>query len=490
MYTADKKDWNGSVVFAMIQTLSRVKNNSKEDKKQLVPAIPHFDCVLIDEAHHSVAGSYLELITKIKKINPKVKIIGVTATPNRGDKKGLLTVFRSVAYHITINQLVAEGYLVPVKSFGIDIDGLKNKLNEIAKKRLSEEALNEEAAELLNTEVINTEVFRHWKEKAGDRKTIIFCSTIEHSKSICKTFNDFRIKAAHVDGNTHKLKREAILNNFDKGHIQVLCNVNLLTEGFDSQPVSCIILLRISSYQSTLIQMVGRALRIVDPKIYPDVVKKDAIVLDFGVTTQKHTLDFRVELKNGKGEAPKKNCKKCESEIPLSCLICPLCGADLSGEGGSKEKVVVTHVELQETHIMGKSPFHWVSLYNSKRIMVASGFNAFSVVVSKDGENWHAIGKHKDKEMQSLAISTKAVALSAADDFLRANELGQTAHKTQKWTTQSATPKQIEALKRVGITVDVDLLCYTKITKIEAAGYLNFKWNQRNIENIIKVGQK
>ena len=114
-----------------------------------------------------------------------------------------------------------------------------------------------------------------------------------------------------------------------QGEIRVIVNVAVLTEGWDHPPTSCVVLLRPSSYKSTMIQMVGRGLRIVDPEEHPGIVKTDCVVLDFGTSSLIHgTLEQDVDL-NGKldpGDAPTKACPGCGADIPLAATECPLCG--------------------------------------------------------------------------------------------------------------------------------------------------------------------
>jgi DNA repair protein RadD len=116
---------------------------------------------------------------------------------------------------------------------------------------------------------------------AADRKTVVFCSTIKHAKDLLDEFTANEINAEIVTGDTPKDDRAQILHDLEFGDVQVVVNVSVLTEGFDAQPVSCIVLTRPCSYKSTMVQMIGRGLRIIDPDIHPDIVKTDCLVLDF-----------------------------------------------------------------------------------------------------------------------------------------------------------------------------------------------------------------
>ena len=149
----------------------------------------------------------------------------------------------------------------------------------------------------MNKQAHNKSVVKHWMDKAGDRKTIIFCSTVAHGISVLDEFMSSNINAELITGETPEAERKEIYENYDYGNTQVLISVMVLTEGFDSQPTSCVILLRPSSYKSTMIQMIGRGLRIVDPDKFPGVDKRDCIVLDFGISSSLHgTLEQEVNF--------------------------------------------------------------------------------------------------------------------------------------------------------------------------------------------------
>jgi superfamily II DNA or RNA helicase len=117
---------------------------------------------------------------------------------------------------------------------------------------------------------------------------VVFCSTVEHAQNVAAAFRAHGITATTVHGEMSDAERKATLGAYAKGRIQVITNVAVLTEGWDHPPTSCVVLLRPSSYKSTMIQMVGRGLRTVNPEEYPGVVKTDCIILDFGTSSLIH----------------------------------------------------------------------------------------------------------------------------------------------------------------------------------------------------------
>jgi len=180
------KNWSGQVVFAMVQTLSREHNLSK---------IPKIDLIVIDECHHIRAESYVKIIEAAKNINKDLLIFGVTATPNRGDKKGLGKIFSNCAYQIDYETLIGAGYLVPAKIYVSDV---MNKAHaELAKLETNSmgEYRDEEVASILDTEPILDDVIAQWQKYASDRKTVIFCSTKEQAMHV---YNAFSYKILHL----------------------------------------------------------------------------------------------------------------------------------------------------------------------------------------------------------------------------------------------------------------------------------------------------
>ncbi|MDR0774876.1 MAG: DEAD/DEAH box helicase, partial [Rickettsia sp.] len=260
---AENKDWSGEVVFAMVQTLS---------KKRTLKSIPHLDLLVIDETHHVTAKSYMKIIKQARVINPSVMIYGITATPQRGDKSSLGRIFTNCADQIFLSELIESNHLVKPVTYSVDV--AKEKLM-LLKKKSTGDYSESEVADILDQPVIIDEVIRHWKETARDRKTVIFCSTIKHAEHVRIAFRDHGIRTDLITSELTKDEREFVLKQLTIGEIQVLINVAILTEGWDYPPISCVVLLRQSSYKSTMIQMIGRGLRTTDPAIYPDIIKKD-----------------------------------------------------------------------------------------------------------------------------------------------------------------------------------------------------------------------
>ena len=172
---ADIKDWSGQVVFTMVQTLSRENNLEK---------IPHLDLIVIDEAHHTPASSYQVIIEKSRQINIDCKLIGMTATPTRSDGIGLRKNYSNVADQIFISELIGSGHLVVPRTFIIDV--AQEQLKTVQK--IAGDFDMSQVEEILNKRPINQAVVEKWKKLAENRKTVVFCSTVEHARDVHRRF--------------------------------------------------------------------------------------------------------------------------------------------------------------------------------------------------------------------------------------------------------------------------------------------------------------
>ena len=467
---ASQKDWSGDAVFAMVQTLSR-ENNLKQ--------MPKVDLIVVDEAHHTIADTYQRIIKAAKKANEGVQIVGFTATPNRGDKKGLRDVFTNCSHQIDIATLIREGFLVPPKTFVVDV-GVQDELREVRKTASDFDMADVE--KIMNRRAINKRVVEEWMDKAGDRKTIVFCSTIRHAKDVCAEFVEQGIDAAVVTGNTPSDKREEILHDLAHGETQVVVNVAVLTEGFDAPPVSCVVLTRPCSYKSTMVQMIGRGLRTVDQEEFPGIVKTDCVVMDFGTSVLTHgSLDDAVDLDGAgdrePGEPPIKVCPECKSEVPLGVNECPMCGHLFEGADADP----LDNFEMTEVDLMERSPFRWVDLFGNQACLAATGFNCCARIAEVDGTSM-AVTKRTNGRVRLISVGSKRQVMAAADDYMRQHETGDSAKKTKRWLNDPVSDKQRSALLRQGVNVSpIDF----SWTKYRAACMLNYAWNKQFVDNIV-----
>ena len=463
---ANEKSWSGRATFAMVQTLSKEAN---------LLQIPTLDLLVIDEAHHAASPSYRAVIDMVQRRNPHAAICGLTATPNRGDGQGLRDVFSNLADQITLAEMIASGHLVAPRTFVIDV-GAQEALSKV--RRTAVDFDMDEVASILNKTLITDAVIRNWKEKAHDRKTIVFCSTVAHAVAVCNGFNAAGVTAVVLHGDMGELERKACLASFETGDAQVIVNVAILTEGYDFTPTACVVLLRPSSYKSTFIQMVGRGLRTVDPEEHPYVVKTDCIVLDFGTASLMHGAleqDVNLDGHQHDGEALTKDCPQCGAIVPLAVMECPFCGH--TWERQEQDGGVLSDFVMSEIDLLKRSNFRWCDLFGSDDALMATGFSAWGGVFFMAGR-WYAVGGGQGVGTHLLAVGERTVCMAKADDWLNDHESEDSAHKTRRWLNEPPTDKQLRYLPEA-LRADFGL------TRYQASALLSFQFNKSQIQRLV-----
>ena len=465
---ASEKSWQGRATFAMAPTLARESNLGQ---------LPALDLLVIDEAHHAAADSYRRIIDRVQTRNQKALIYGVTATPNRGDRKGLRPVFSNVADQIRIGELIASGHLVPPRTFVIDV-GVQSDLGRV--RKTAEDFDMAEVAKVMNRTPVTEAVIRHWREKAGDRQTVVFCADVAHATAVANAFREADVPTVLVTGEMTEASRKAALADFAEARARVILNVAVLTEGWDHPPTSCVVLLRPSSWRSTMVQMVGRGLRTVNPQEHRGVVKTDCVVLDFGTSTLLHgSLEQDVDLdgREPTGEAPSKTCPSCDAIIPLSSRECPLCGHAFTCDDASDAPQPLGDFVMSEIDLLKRSSFKWCDLFGDDAALVATGFSAWAGVFFLNGR-WYAVGGRQGQPTTLVGTGERMVCLASADDWLNEHENDETAHKTRRWLSQPATTKQL-ALLPTEYAQDFGL------TRYQASALIAFQFNKAAIRRLV-----
>lgn len=230
----------------------------------------YFQTIIIDEAHHAVSDSY----QRVLQYFDGARVLGVTATPDRGDMRELGNVFDSLAYEYTLPQAIKEGYLSPIRAVTIplklDLSGVGMQSGDFKPGDL-DTALDPYLYQIAE----------EMKKYCASRKTVVFLPLIKTSQKFRDILNDSGFRAAEVNGNSDD--RAEVLADFDAGKYNVLCNSMLLTEGWDCPSVDCVIVLRPTKVRSLYCQMVGRGTRLCEGKDH-------LLLLDFLWHTERHEL--------------------------------------------------------------------------------------------------------------------------------------------------------------------------------------------------------
>lgn len=267
--------------------------------------------ILVHNCHHATAGSYRRCIEWYSQ-NPNLKILGVTATPDRSDEEALGQVFESVAYDYEVMDAIQDGWLVPVKQQMVSVGHM-----DLSNVHTTAGDLNQgELSEVLENEQTLHEIAHPTSEICGDRRAIVFAATVKQAERLCEIFN--RIKpnsSAWVCGKTDKEVRKKLLADFKAGIIQYVCNVGVLTEGFDDDGVEVIVMARPTKSRSLYAQMAGRGTRPHSTVAHElgkmglpedrrnaikDSPKGSCLIIDFVGNSGKHKLCSSADILGGK----------------------------------------------------------------------------------------------------------------------------------------------------------------------------------------------
>jgi superfamily II DNA or RNA helicase len=315
------------VHFGMVQTVVRRLDRMKKP-----------DLIITDENHHSLAASY----KKIYEHFSDVLRLGFTATPIRLNGSGLGDVNDILIEEVNAKWLIENSYLSPYKYYAPKlIDTEKLKLNSL--REFSSTSINDAMEE----KTIYGDAIKHYKQLAYGEQAIAYCHSVGASKHTAEQFNQHGINAVHLDAKTPKQERSEIIQKFRDREIQVLCNVDLIGEGFDVPDCSTVIMLRPTQSLSLFIQQAMRGMRYRPGKTSTIIDHVDN-VRRHGLPDMERTwsLDGKKQTK-GKAEVPIRECTNCFAVYPPDEKACPECG-HVPEVKEQKDYEVDESAELQE----------------------------------------------------------------------------------------------------------------------------------------------
>jgi DNA repair protein RadD len=298
-----------------------------------------FDLVVFDEAHRSMSATNREIIDAL----PNAHVVGVTATPARLDGKPLGEIYQSMVVGPPMRELIARGYLVPFRYFApsnIDLSGIRSRGGDYAM---------DEVETRVAKPSITGDVIEHYRRLAPGKRAIVFCVSREHSRQVARQFTEAGIPARHIDGETPRDERARIRTEFDLGRIQVLTNVELVSEGYDIPAVEAVIQLRPTQSLVLFLQMVGRALRTSPGKLEAVLIDHVGNCFRHGLPDEDREWSLTAKLSPRRGSADAPNlvvtqCKNC-FRVYRSGGPCPHCGT-VNAE--KKPPIKLTKGELEE----------------------------------------------------------------------------------------------------------------------------------------------
>lgn len=251
------------IVVGSVQTMMREKRLGR------FPA-DYFNTIIIDEAHHCISDSYQRVLQHF----PEAHVLGVTATPDRGDMKNLGQYFETLAYEYTLPKAIKEGYLCPIKALTIPL--------KIDMSSVSIQAGDFKAGDISTAlDPYLERIAQEMEKYCRDKKTVVFLPLVKTSQKFRDILNGHGFQAAEVNGDSQD--RSEVLEAFEKGRYNILCNSMLLTEGWDCPSVDCVVVLRPTKVRSLYCQMVGRGTRLSPGKDH-------LLLLDFLWHTERHEL--------------------------------------------------------------------------------------------------------------------------------------------------------------------------------------------------------
>lgn len=284
------------------------------------------DLIIIDEAHHALASTWKRILDHF----PNAHILGVTATPCRGDGTGLGIasggVFDDLVLGPQVNELIARGYLVKPIIYApaerIDLSSVKIKMGDYD---------NHQLAEVMDKPKITGDAVAHYRKLCPGVPAVVFCVSVAHAQHVAEEFRAAGYRAYHADGSLDDDIRKRILNGLGNGTVDVVTSCDLISEGTDIPAIGCAILLRPTQSLGLYLQQVGRALRTVEGKEHAIILDHVGNVLTHGLPDEPRewTLEGEPKRKRGKKEQEKavqvKQCEKCYA-IHEPAPACPICG--------------------------------------------------------------------------------------------------------------------------------------------------------------------
>lgn len=423
---AAQDDHEAPTVVASVQTLSR--------RTRLARLRPDFQTIVIDEAHHATAVTYRRILEHCRMGRPDGPLVlGVTATPERGDRKSLQQVFDRIVYQKTLLEMMQAGYLVDLRAIQVllqaNFDALRTQRGDFADADLESLLLAANAP---------AQVLAAFQRHAAGRKTLLFTPTVAMAYAMAATFAGAGIAAEALDGTTPIAARRAILRRLHSGETRVVANCAVLTEGFDEPSVDCVIVARPTQSRAFYQQMLGRGTR-----TYPG--KTDCLILDVvGVSTQ-HTLQTAATLfacdPHGLAQASVLEILKDEDE-DVSMGAMPIEGTLRS-----------TPVDL-----FARRALRWV-LTRQGAWVLSLGAQHGTLRLRADGvDTWQVMHVRREVEPALLGdLLPLDYAQGLAEDFARHLGVERLLDAEAPWRRQPASDKQVALLQKLGVALQADL---------------------------------
>ncbi len=417
-----RRDYDSPILFASIDSIYKRAGEFQP-----------FDFLFVDEAHRippAGEGKYRTFINECKRFNPKLRVAGWTATPFRmgcGDICHKDHILNEVCYEAGVTELIDQGYLCNLKS---KVGTVQPKLEDV-KRNAGGDFIVKSLAEETNKQKIIQEAIHEavWFIKEYKRKSVVFfCVDIEHCHLVSEELKKHGIHAPEVTGKTGRDARDNLIREFREKRVNAICNVNVLTEGFDAPHIDCIVLLRPTLSPGLFSQMVGRGLR-------PDGSKDFCLVLDYGMC-----IDTHGPIDSLSGERPVMAvCGACRESFSRAIQRCPVCLWEipkreveildrkdaerrLHSVNASKKSILSGVPEVKEVHAVYVNLHRKPGKPNSLRVQYRCGMSMFREWICLDhsggighkSQEWWRLRFGASKERATVAGSASGLFTSQA----------------------------------------------------------------------------
>jgi len=422
---AARDEHTAPTVVASVQTLSR--------RSRLTRLVPDFQTIVIDEAHHAPAPTYRRILEYCRAWHPDGPlVVGVTATPERGDHHSLRQVFDHIVYQKTLLEMMQAGYLVDLRALQVllqaDFDALRTQQGDFVDAELE------------------TLLLAAFQAHAADRKALLFTPTVALAYAMAETFRAAGITAEALDGTTPLATRRAILQRLHTGATRVVANCAVLTEGFDEPSVDCIMVARPTQSAPLYQQMLGRGTR-----TYPG--KTDCLVLDVVGVSTHHTLHTAATLFAC-------DAGRLARQSVLEILNRP-------EHQDQEDASLAGTLRSTPVDLFARRALRWVQTRQGAWVL-SLGAQHGTLRLRLDGpETWQVVQIRRDAEPVQLGNTLPLpYAQGLAEDYARHLGVARLVEVEAPWRQHPATEKQTALLRKLGLAARVGL------TKGEAAELL------------------
>lgn len=428
--------YDAPIVVASVQTLSR--------RERLARLVPDFQTIVIDEAHHAPAPSYQRILTHCRAAQADGPlVVGVTATPERGDQQSLRPVFDEIVYQKSLVEMIQSGYLADLRALQVllqaDFDALHTRRGDFVAAELDA---------MLFAANAPAQVLAAFQAHAPTRKALLFTPTVATAYAMAATFAAAGIAAEALDGTTPLEARRALLQRFHAGDTQVVANCAVLTEGFDEPSLDCVIVARPTQSRLLYQQMLGRGTR-----PYPG--KSDCLILDVVGVSTRHTLHTAARL----------------LRCPAGALARQTITAILAERDRQEQaRLAALRGRLRSTSVdlLRRKVLRWVQTRQGAWVLSLGSQHGMLRLRPDGADTWQVVQLRRDAAPVLLGeVLPLAYAQGLAEDFARQQGVVHMVDVEAPWRRQPASDKQTALMQKLGLTVQAGM------TKGEAADLLS-----------------